>query len=759
LEEVFESVVWVLEDEAANFDAAAGIYVDPDNRMHLWSSQHGMVWVPNGDRYTNVMEFGPAGSPPISLADPPLTVFGAGGKAVEIVIDGVEYTVRLGKKTGITIWRGTKKVGGYVKEGTVWVWDNTFGRIPFFLADAEMAGAEIQASSAVTIGTTLYYTATLVDSEGNAGPPTEVFSVTVGLVPLAIPDAYGAAGQSVRVPVQAANAEGLQMCDVDLRLTYDPAVLVPTGVTETPLTAGYQWASQVISPGLIQAVISTTTGPTMHGGGAILEMAFDVIGQEGNSSDVGFEVAGSRFVDCEYPSTPLLLDLSDTAVFAVQAGHALGDVDGDGDVDQADAGLVLQIAVGAVEPSAEQSAAGDLNGDGRLNAADAVVIMRLAAGLPLVPVSAQMASPAAVPTGPVNLSVPSYVAVPQGGSVWVPLTIDDALGLAGFDARLSYDPYVISAVEVRTTDLSANYDLAFHEPVAGQVRISLKPKVGYEDGLPGGSGPLVEVRFEDRDLTQGNAMTLLNPVAVRLSDPYGRDFANSALQVEIGVSEGTLAVEDVTPPRVAATYPFEDGFLVEPDEPIYVLFSEAMSLTTLVLDVTPGLGFSQAWNEFGTELVLDHAGLAEETEYTVSVMAEDLAGIPMTQTVTWSFTTTVADHTLPTVLSVSPPDGAAEVEQNTPIVITFSEEVYVPNLLLTLKAPPSGEVHRLDVTANMTVTVVSATLPSLSPVQATCILTVTAEDRAGNPMAAPYSWSFRRVTEGHRIYLPLVLRQ
>jgi hypothetical protein len=765
--EWLETAVWILEDEEANFDAAAGIYVDaaPNsqlpvkraNRLYLWSTQHGWfadIW---GEKYSNVTEYGPPGGPPVELAGPPLTWLNLGPKAIEIVVDGVNYVVEKGKEVGVRIYRAVEEevyeqVEQEFNSHSIWDW------FPPIFPWGQTAGEGSWAQQAITIGTTVHYTATLVDSDGNEGPPSDVFSATVGMVQLAIPDVYGPEGESVRVPVNVASAEGLEMCDVDLRLAYNPLVLAATGVSETPLTAGYEWASQVISPGLVQAVISATVGETLHGGGALFDVVFDVTGQEGSASDLSFELTGSRFIDCEYPSTPLLLDLDATGTFTVQASYIAGDLNGDGAADTTDADLALQIAVGANEPTEEQMAAGDLNGDGWISAADAVLIMRMAAGLPLVPASTGLVSRSATQSDSVVISAPGDGQVSQGGSAWVPLTIDNASGLAGADLRLSYDPYIITAVDARTTALSANYDLAFHEAISGQLRISLKPKVGYEDGLPGGSGPLVEIQFQDRALAQGNAMTLLNPVAVRLSDPYGRDFANSALQVEIQMISGALIVEDVVPPRVAVFHPYNGAHFVELDEPVYVRFNEAMSQTTLVLDLAPGLDLTEEWNDFGTEVVMDHPDFAEETTYTVTVMAHDMAGIPMTQTVTWSFTTTVADNTPPAVLSVSPPDGAADVEQDTPIVITFSEEIYLYSLHLTLAVPPYWGIRRLDTTANMTGTVVSATLPSLPYPQATCALTVTAKDRAGNPLPEPYTWTFTTLAEQHRIYLPLVVR-
>lgn len=55
-----------------------------------------------------------------------------------------------------------------------------------------------------------------------------------------------------------------------------------------------------------------------------------------------------------------------------------GDVNGNGSVDVSDALLAMRIAMGALEPTAEQIARGDLNGDGTIDMIEALDIMRIA---------------------------------------------------------------------------------------------------------------------------------------------------------------------------------------------------------------------------------------------------------------------------------------------------------------------------------------------------------------------------------------------
>lgn len=65
----------------------------------------------------------------------------------------------------------------------------------------------------------------------------------------------------------------------------------------------------------------------------------------------------------------------------VTAAPQLGDVNGDGYIDSADAMLCLRSAVGLTELTAEQKSAADVNKDGFVDAGDAIKILRYDAKL------------------------------------------------------------------------------------------------------------------------------------------------------------------------------------------------------------------------------------------------------------------------------------------------------------------------------------------------------------------------------------------
>lgn len=448
-------------------------------------------------------------------------------------IESIELTWDPGTSAGLAgynVYRST--VYTTTSDSGTWTKINT----------ALVTGDRYLDSSSLITDTTYYYYLTTVDTASNESVPSNLASAIFGQVKLLIPDSYGATGMTVTLPVNIANADNLGISGCDVWVTYDAAILSAQAVSKTILTMGYDFAVNTSTPGVVRASIATAAGPTLYGEGSLFHMLFGVIGSSGEISRLAFNVTGTVMYDNDV--NPVPLDLSDEGVFTVQDRYMLGDLNGDGKVTEADADLALEIAVGNVVPAPEQEAAGDVNGDGRINSADAVLIMRLASGLPLVPAGDQMGILATERVAAVSVSAPVTATAPQGGSVWVPLSIDDATDLAGADITLNYDPFVATAVGARTTSLSANFDVEYNVPVAGQAKISLKPQPEYEGGLAGGLGSLVEVQFTASPSATVGMTSTLNLATVRLSDGYGRDFATSALQVDVSTANGVLTVEE-----------------------------------------------------------------------------------------------------------------------------------------------------------------------------------------------------------------------
>lgn len=98
------------------------------------------------------------------------------------------------------------------------------------------------------------------------------------------------------------------------------------------------------------------------------------------------------------------------------------------------------------------------------------------------------------------------------------------------------------------------------------------------------------------------------------------------------------------------------------------------------------------------------------------------------------------DTTPPTVVSTTPTTGSTNVPTNAAVSVTFSENVdsaSVTNAAFTLSGGATGTIVVSGATATLTPT---------SPMAANSVITATVSsavrDRAGNPLAAPVSWSF-----------------
>ena len=59
----------------------------------------------------------------------------------------------------------------------------------------------------------------------------------------------------------------------------------------------------------------------------------------------------------------------------------MGDLNGDGKTNTADATVILKIAAGILQLTDEQAKVGDVNRDGKVNTADATLILKYAAGM------------------------------------------------------------------------------------------------------------------------------------------------------------------------------------------------------------------------------------------------------------------------------------------------------------------------------------------------------------------------------------------
>ena len=97
------------------------------------------------------------------------------------------------------------------------------------------------------------------------------------------------------------------------------------------------------------------------------------------------------------------------------------------------------------------------------------------------------------------------------------------------------------------------------------------------------------------------------------------------------------------------------------------------------------------------------------------------------------------DTTRPTIIGTLPAQNASSVPTNSMIIVTFSEAVdsaSVTNAAFSLSGGATGTISVNGASAQL------VPYPAL-PANTTVTVTIAGvKDRAGNTMAAPYSWSF-----------------
>jgi hypothetical protein len=231
------------------------------------------------------------------------------------------------------------------------------------------------------------------------------------------------------------------------------------------------------------------------------------------------------------------------------------------------------------------------------------------------------------------------------------------------------------------------------------------------------------------------------------------DLSGNALLTDYTWSFTTLT--DTSPPTVNSTNPLDGAIDVSVDATISAIFSEEMDASTIdtntfTLDngVTGTVNYSA-----GTMMAtfIPSANLDYNTTYTVTITTgvEDLALNPLQADYTWLFTTVAApDTTPPTVTSTSPLDSATGVAVDATISATFSEDMDASTIdasSFTLNNGATGTISYNAVSRTATCTPI-ADLNAGTNYTAT--ITTGAEDSAGNPLQANFTWSFTTQAAG-----------
>ena len=257
----------------------------------------------------------------------------------------------------------------------------------------------------------------------------------------------------------------------------------------------------------------------------------------------------------------------------------------------------------------------------------------------------------------------------------------------------------------------------------------------------------------------GNILTSTNALQIGGDSIFGQYFSgliddvrvyNQALTQSQIQSDMNTPVAEVAP-TVTSESPASGAANVAVSTTVTATFNEVVQASTISLTLKNSSGSSVAGSvsynsSTNTATLTPSAALAYNTTYTATVSgAQNNSGVAMSSPFTWSFTTDAAP---PTVTSESPASGATGVAVSTKVTATFNEAVQASTISITLKNS-SGSSVAAKVTYNSTTH--TATLTPTSSLSYSTKYTATvsgAKDSAGDPMSAPFSWSFTTGKKG-----------
>jgi subtilisin family serine protease len=213
------------------------------------------------------------------------------------------------------------------------------------------------------------FTAILIgDVSGNWAPTGGIQDI--GYCSLSAPSKIVALGAEVVCPISL-SLGGELVTSADITVTFDPAVLSPVSVNKGQIVAGPEWmlASNLNASGTI--VIGLAGSAPVQESGELLQITFAAVGDEGTSSDVTITEGSLN----EGQISALLINGHITVKTVLK-----GDVNGDSNIDLADAILCLKVMSGKAS-AAEVYMEADVNGDGKIGMAEVIYILQKAASL------------------------------------------------------------------------------------------------------------------------------------------------------------------------------------------------------------------------------------------------------------------------------------------------------------------------------------------------------------------------------------------
>ncbi|MBT7096628.1 DUF5050 domain-containing protein, partial [Candidatus Poribacteria bacterium] len=306
---------------------------------------------------------------------------------------------------------------------------------------------------------------------------------------ITVANTQGQAASSVTIPITITDATSLSVTGVSLGITYDAALLTPTGATPAVvgalIPAGWSIQQNIATAGLLQASLAGGFGEPLVGAGVLLNVTFDVAPAAAAGATSVVTLAQADLNEGQVTS-------GETSGLFTVLNLVYGDVTGNGAVTSFDASWVLEyVATDSVgDPvtlpietsaptwassplsNADAIAVADVDGDASVGAIDASLILQHDVELITeFPVEAPGAPSVAPVVGAYGLSGVASSTRP-GARIVVTLDASDVPDLLAGELRLDFDPVALRAVTAYMGGPEGPASMLAHHAHEGRVGVA-----------------------------------------------------------------------------------------------------------------------------------------------------------------------------------------------------------------------------------------------------------------------------------------------
>lgn len=264
-------------------------------------------------------------------------------------------------------------------------------------------------------------------------------------------------GETVTIPVNIIENPGI--AGFTFRVNYDKRVLTPKEITSGDLITSGNFTSNLeqgipVSE-LDKVIVHWNTESNITGDGTLFNVVFDV-------SSTATE--GQYAIWLEYENGDITNQNLDDVMPTVLANAITiadvirGDVNLDRVVDQRD-GVLLSRYIGGwkLDFTDKQKQAANVYGDSNINSKDGVRLSQLLVGYENLVDSTETIS--LMSTSSIKVTVGDTEAI-AGDIIYIPVSITDNTGVAGFDLKLKYDSKYLTPLSVERGDVLADGDFS-----------------------------------------------------------------------------------------------------------------------------------------------------------------------------------------------------------------------------------------------------------------------------------------------------------